>query len=270
MQSHITYPARHTPPHAQYTRTHIICLTMAVMVVDHHPSIVESRIAAGPIAIDRPSSSIPETHYVPSDTSNATDGLVTSLVECIDCAVDANGVRDGWDYLQSLDSDDLSLENVFNLHAILTCHDPLKSSGKLRESEAVHIDGSTGLTHWLPPPHLIPSYLKTSLKKFAVYVRRGSQLGNKDLNYTCRCASQLMYDILTLHPFDCGSRSVAVLLASHAVRHVTSSPLVLRDEGGEILSKKGLIRIVQCCQKENDNKPVALTAVVLQSLRCDF
>ena len=240
---------------------------MAV-VVDHHPSIVASRIAAGPIAIDRPSSSIPETHYVPSDTSNATDGLVTSLVEFIDCTVDANGVRDGWDYLQSLDSDDLSLEKVLNLHAILTCHDPLKSSGKLRESEAVHIDGSTGLTHWLPPPHLIPSYLKTSLKKFAVYVRRGSQLGNKrSLNYTCRCASQLMYDILTLHPFECGSRSVAVLLASHAVRHVTSSPLVLRDEGGEMLTKKGLVHILKCCRKD---KPEALTAVVLQSLGCDF
>ena len=201
-----------------------------------------------------------------SDTSNATDGLVTSLVECIDCTVDANGVRDGWDYLQSLDSDDLSLEKVFNLHAILTCHDPLKSSGKLRvESEAVHIDGSTGLTHWLPPPHLIPSYLKTSLKKFAVYVRRGSQLGNKkSLNYTCRCASQLMYDILTLHPFDCGSRSVAVLLASHAVRHVTSSLLVLRDEGGKMLTKKRLVEIIKCCKDRK--QVVAITRVMLQSL----
>ena len=225
---------------------------------------VASRIAAGPVAIDRPSSSIPETHYVPSDTSNATDGLVTSLVEFIDCTVDANGVRDGWDYLQSLDSDDLSLEKVLNLHAILTCHDPLKSSGKLRESEAVHIDGSTGLTHWLPPPHLIPSYLKTSLKKFAVYVRRGSQLGNKrSLNYTCRCASQLMYDILTLHPFECGSRSVAVLLASHAVRHVTS-PLVLRDEGGEMLTKKRLVEIVKCCKDRN--QVAAIIRVMLQSL----
>ena len=182
----------------------------------------------------------------------------------------ASSVREGWNFLQDIDCESLSSDIVLELHAILTDRDSSKGAGKLRDSNAVHVssDGPRHL-HFLPPPHLIPSTLHAILKKFTCYMKKRQFFEDKKspeyINFICRCAAQLLYDLVTLHPFVHCSRTVAILLAYYTLALISPVPVELRDSDGQLYNKERFVTLIAHSQAKEDGKPISVATMLLNS-----
>ena len=160
----------------------------------------------------------------------------------------------------------MSQEVVQELHAeVSRFRNPDKGPGQLRTCNAYSKRGND--IHWFPSPHVVPSSLAARLKKHNYYVSKRSSFADpytpEYVDFVCRCAASLLYDIVDLHPFRDGNDLVAQLLTSNVLQLVIPFPVTVSV--GSLSESRGVYRDAKCREK-NDGDLAALAATILEGL----
>lgn len=157
----------------------------------------------------------------------------------------------------------MSQEVVQGLHAEVS-RNPDKGPGQLRTCNAYSKKGND--IHWFPSPHVVPSSLAARLKKHNYYVSKKSSFADpytpEYVDFVCRCAASLLYDIVDLHPFRDGNDLVAQLLTSNVLQLVIPFPVTVSV--GSLSESRGVYRDAKC--REKDGELAALAARILEGL----
>ena len=159
----------------------------------------------------------------------------------------------------------MSQEVVQGLHAeVSRFRNPDKGPGQLRTCNAYSKRGND--IHWFPSPHVVPSSLAARLKKHNYYVSKKSSFADpytpEYVDFVCRCAASLLYDIVDLHPFRDGNDLVAQLLMSNILQLVIPFPVTVSV--GSLYESRGVYRDAKC--QEKDSELAALAARILEGL----
>ena len=159
----------------------------------------------------------------------------------------------------------MSQEVVQELHAeVSRFRNPDKGPGQLRTCNAYSKRGND--IHWFPSPHVVPSSLAARLKKHNYYVSKKSSFADpytpEYVDFVCRCAASLLYDIVDLHPFRDGNDLVAQLLTSNVLQLVIPFPVTVSV--GSLYESKRAYRDAKC--QEKDGELAALAARILEGL----
>ena len=165
----------------------------------------------------------------------------------------------------------VSQELVLGLHAELWRYrDPNKAPGQLRTCCAYGRKGND--IHWFPQPHVIPSSFAARLKKHNFYISKRTSFADQYtpeyVNFVCRCAASLLYDLVELRPFRDGNDLVAHLLASNVLRLLAPFPVTLSGVSvdlGSLDERRGVFLDTMCWERDNV-KPAVLATSLLEGL----
>ena len=160
----------------------------------------------------------------------------------------------------------LSQEIVQGLHAeLLRFRDSDRGPGRLRTYYAYDKRGND--IHWFPPPHVIPSCFAARLKKHNYYISKKISFADpytpEYVEFVCRCAASLLYDLVDLHPFRDGNDLVVHLLTSTILQLVVPFPVTL--PASSLHELRGAFHDAKCRERDDD-KLAPLAARLLEGV----